>query len=146
MDAQLIRIVPKKDDAKAVEPGVLAHLEELEDDYKIADDVPDFRNWKVSLADGRRVGRTGDLVVDTANMAGKYVEVKVDKEVALGDDDRWVLVPLESVRVDDKDDCVVIDRLPAGGLAAAPVRRDRLPTPDEQRAINRYFDLDRPAP
>jgi hypothetical protein len=143
MNSQLIRIVPKKDDAKAVEPGVLAHFEDLEGDYKLADDTPDFRNWKVSLADGREAGKAGDLVVDTSSMAGKYVEVKLDKEVALGAEDRWVLVPLESVRLDTNDKRIVIDRVPSGGLADAPPRRDQLPTSEEQRAISRYYDLDR---
>jgi hypothetical protein len=146
MNSRSIRIVPKKGDVKAVEPGVLAHLDDLEGDYELADGIPDFRNWKVTLADGREVGRTGDLIVDTSTMAGKYIEVKVDKEVALGDEDRWVLVPADSVRLDDDEDRVVLDRLPAGGLAGAPLRGNQLPTLEEQRLISRYYEADRPTP
>ena len=140
MNTQSILIVPKRDGARAVAPGALAHLSDLDDDYMIADPLPDFRDWKVTLPDGRRVGTVDDIVVDTSTMTGKYVEVKVDRDVLLGDEDRWVLVPVESIRVDADGTRVVVDRLPAGGLADAPRRRGQLPTAEEERVIVAYYD------
>jgi sporulation protein YlmC with PRC-barrel domain len=137
----MLQIVPKRDDARAVAPGLLAHLRDLEDDYMIADPVPDFRSWPVTLPDGRRVGTVDDIVLDTSTMMGKYVEVKVDHDVLLSDEDRWVLIPVESVRVEDDESRVVIDHLPVGGLAGAPRQEDRLPTVEEQRAILAYFEF-----
>lgn len=141
MDPHSIRIVPKRDDARAVAPGALAHLSDLDHDYMVADPLPDFRHWKVTLPDGRRLGKVDDIVVDTSTMMGKYVEVKADRDVLLGDEDRWVLVPVESVRIDSAEDRVVIDHLPAGGLANAPRHRGRIPTAEEERVVLGYFEI-----
>jgi sporulation protein YlmC with PRC-barrel domain len=139
--AHAIRIVPKRDDAPAVAPGLLAHLSDLADDYMIADPVPDMRDWTVTLPDGRRVGVVDDVIVDTSTMTAKYVELRIDPEVLLGDESRWVLVPVESVRVDAGGPRVVIEHLPVGGLADVPRPDRRVPTTEEQRAILRYFEI-----
>lgn len=141
MNLLSIQIVPKRDNARAVAPGLLAHLSDIDDDYMIADPFPDFRDWKVTLPDGRRVGKVEDVIVDTSTMTGRYIEVKVDRDVLLSDEDRWVLVPVESARVDSDETRVVIDHLPAGGLDGAPRHRGELPTAEEQRAILAYFEI-----
>lgn len=141
MNPHAMRIVPKRDDASAVVPGALARLSDLDDDYMLADPLPDFRDWKVTLPDGRRVGKVDEILVDTSTMLAKYVEVKVDHKVLLDDEDRWVLVPVESVRIDAGNARVVIDHLPVGGLAGAPRHHRRLPTPEEQDAILTYFEI-----
>jgi sporulation protein YlmC with PRC-barrel domain len=136
-----IPIVPKRADARPVAPGLLAHFSDLDDDYMIADPIADFRHWDITLPDGRRVGKVDDLIVDTSTWMVKYVEAKIDKDVLLADEDRYTLLPVESVRLDEADAHVVIDHLPIGGLAGAPRQRDRLPTPEEQRAILAYFEI-----
>ncbi|MDB4874983.1 MAG: hypothetical protein JWM41_1429 [Gemmatimonadetes bacterium] len=135
-----IRIVPKKDDAPAVAPGLLAHLGDL-DDYMIADPIPDFRDWNVTLADGRRLGKVDDVIVDTTTMTVKYVEVKLDRDVLVGEDDRWLLIPAELIRVDSDNARVLVDHLPAGGLTNAPQRARGLPSPSEERAILAYYEV-----
>lgn len=141
MNPQTIQIVAKRNDAPAVMPGLLAHLSDLDDDYMIADPIPDVRGWTVTLPDRHRVGRVDDVVLDTAAMTAKYLEVKVDPEVLLGEKDRWVLVPVESVRLSADEARIVIDHLPAGGLADAPHNNRELPTNAQQRAILAYFDI-----
>jgi sporulation protein YlmC with PRC-barrel domain len=136
-----IRIVSKRDDAPAVAPGLLAHLSDLDDDYMIADPVPDMRDWVVTLPDGRRVGVVDDIVIDTTTMTAKYVEVRVDAEVLLGDENRWVLVPVEAARVDADGLRVIIEHVPVGGLADVPRPDRRVPTAEEQSAILRYFEI-----
>jgi sporulation protein YlmC with PRC-barrel domain len=140
MNPLSIQIVPKRDDARALVPGKLADLGEIEDDYMIADPTPDFRGWKVTLPDGRRVGKVDEIIVDTSTMKAKYVEVKVDHDVLLSDEDRWVLVPIQSVSVDTDDRRVVIDHIPVGGLEHAPRYRGETPTPEEERVIIAYFE------
>lgn len=90
MNPPSIRIVPKRDDARTVVPGTLAHL--------------------------------------------------FDHEVLLDDDERWVLVPVQPVRVDADNTRVVIDHLPSGGLTDVPRQHGGLPTPEERRLILAYFD------
>ena len=141
MSSYVLKIVPKRDDARALAPGLLAHLGDIEDEYMLADPVPDFRGWPVTLPDHRRVGMVDDIVLDTSTMTGRYVEVRVDHGVLLSDEDRWVLVPVESVRIDHEESRVVIDHVPVGGLADAPRQEGRLPTAEEQRAILAYFEI-----
>ena len=68
MHANAIRIIAKRDDARAVAPGMLAHLSELGDDYMIVDPIPDFRDWKAIGPDGRPIGKVDDIIVDTSTM------------------------------------------------------------------------------
>ena len=142
MRARPIEVVPKRADAHAVLPGLLTHLSEIDDDYMIADPLPDVRDWQVVLPDCRRVGKVDDLIVDTSTMMVKYLEVKEDRHVTLSDTESWVLVPVELLaRIDEDGVRVVIDHLPPGGLANAPRHYGRTPTAQEQRVINAYFEI-----
>lgn len=84
MSSEMIRILPKRDDAPAVAPGLLVHL---------------------------------------------------------GNDERWILVPVDAVRVDTDEARVVLEHLPSGGLNRAPRQRGLVPTTEEQRVIHAYFEL-----
>ena len=138
----LIRIVPKRDDAPAVSPGLLVHLGDLDEDYMVIDPVPDFRDWPVTLPDGSRIGKVDDLIIDTSSMAARYLEVHVSRDVHLGHDERWILVPVEAIHVDADQAHVVMDHLPRGGLNGAPRQRGRVPTNEEQRVIHAFFELE----
>ena len=137
-----IRLFPKDDDA-TVEPGELAHLSALTD-YQIEDPAPDIRGWTVKLRDGQTVGKVDDLVVDTDNLVVRYFEMKVGREFRRGDDEEWVLVPINVAHLDDADDVVMIHRLPS---AIAKARRSRIgmeplrtPTDAEALAVTAAFE------
>ena len=103
------------DDMRGTSVGALRHLDEL-DDFEIADGEPDIRGWDVKAADDRKVGEVADLLVDTGAKEVRYIEVRLDKEVAEeasrpGDDLnprseplRHVLVPIGATRRDDEHD------------------------------------------
>ncbi len=61
--------------------GQLAHLDDL-DDFTIAEGEPDIRGWDVRGADGTKVGTVEDLLIDTAAMKVRYIEVKLERDVA----------------------------------------------------------------
>lgn len=61
--------------------GRLVHFDDV-DDFKIAEGEPDIRGWDVRGTDGEKIGEVEDLLVDTAAMKVRYIEVKVDKEIA----------------------------------------------------------------
>jgi sporulation protein YlmC with PRC-barrel domain len=137
--ADELRVVPKSDDA-TVAPGMLAHLSGLQG-FMIADPDPDIRGWKVVLPDGRRVGKVDDVLVDTSDLKVRYLEVKVDHDAIRTDEDTWVLVPVGAARLDEKDDVVVIDRLPKAGLGGAPRKeRGRAPTAAHEREVRDYYE------
>ncbi|HKW45823.1 MAG TPA: PRC-barrel domain-containing protein [Gemmatimonadaceae bacterium] len=136
-----IHIEPKRDDAPAVAPGLLVHFGDLDEDYVIDDPTPDFRDWPLTLSDDRRVGKVDDLIIDSSTMTVKYLEVHVARDVHLGHAERWILIPVEAVRVDTDNPRIVIDHLPSGGLNGAPRQRGLVPTTEEQRVIHAYFAL-----
>ena len=61
--------------------GGLAHLDDL-DDFQIAEGEPDIRGWDVRGADGQKLGEVEDLLVDTVALKVRYIEVKLDKDIA----------------------------------------------------------------
>jgi photosynthetic reaction center H subunit len=100
------------------ELGALRRLSEL-DDYRVASGAPDPRGWTVSAADGGEVGRVRDLIVDTGAMRVRYLDVELDA-AAPGTGERHVLLPIGRARLDDADDRVLVDSLPAAGVQALP--------------------------
>ena len=102
-------------DAGAARGGSLARLDEL-DNYRVADGNADIRGWDVRTQDGRKVGKVEELIVDTAALKARYMEVKLDRDFAGGDDERWALIPIGTAHLDEKEDEVIVNRVPASGF------------------------------
>jgi stress response protein YsnF len=96
-------------------------LHEL-DDLQIAANDVDPRGWAVFSEDGQRLGAVTDLLVDTAAMKVRYLEVALDGRAAAGaeDDSRRVLFPVGTARLDGADDRVFVnvDSASVDGLPA----------------------------
>jgi len=58
----------------------VAPLRELTD-YKVAGDDPDVRGWTVIANDGQKVGEVNDLLVDTAALRVRYLDVELDGDL-----------------------------------------------------------------
>jgi len=137
MTADEIRVVPKSDDAKTV-PGLLRHFSELKG-FKVADPAPDIDGWKVELPNERKVGTVDDLIIDTTDLSVRYLEVKADHEALGTDDDEWVLIPVRRARIDDGEHRVIVDGLPAVGIAGAPRFTRGVPTKAQEQQLQEYF-------
>ncbi len=87
--------------------GQLAHLSEM-DNFEIADGEPDINGWDVRTMAGEKIGDVDDLIVDTATMKVRYIEVKLEKELAPNEDRRHALIPIGSARLDDDKDDVMV--------------------------------------
>ncbi len=96
----------------------VAPLSELSD-FKVAENEPDIRGWKVRSSDGREIGKIKDLIGDTGAMKIRYLDVSLDKKALNLKDDRRVLIPIGAARLNDDDDVVVINR-PSVDLASLP--------------------------
>jgi uncharacterized protein (TIGR02271 family) len=92
-------------------------------DYEVAQGNPDIRGWHVIAADRTRVGKVEDILVDTAAMRVRYVDVELDR--SLRSQERHVLVPIEAVDLDGDRHAVVVDRLAGRDLAALPPYDER---------------------
>ena len=99
-------------------------------DFKVSHDDIDPRGWAVYSQDGQKLGEVKDLLVDTAAMQVRYLQVGLDRDVAGDSDGRRVLFPVGTARLDDSDDRVFVDATAAAvsGIpaytAGAPVTRE----------------------
>ncbi|HYG63423.1 MAG TPA: PRC-barrel domain-containing protein, partial [Thermoanaerobaculia bacterium] len=96
-------------------------------DFKVAKGDPDVRGWEVLANDGRRIGKVDELLVDTAAMKVRYLDVDLDRDIrgAMGGEslagdmkNDHVLIPIGSAQIHEREDRVVVDLLHTlvGGL------------------------------
>jgi len=126
----------KYDDLDRVVP-----LDQL-DDYQVADGDPDVRGWEVIAADGRKVGEVDQLLVDTAAMKVRYLDVDVDEELAGHGpaEDRHVLIPIGYARLDLDEDRVIVDLLASRDVVTLPEYNHGPITRDFEADLRRRFD------
>jgi photosynthetic reaction center H subunit len=118
--------------------GSLRRLEELKD-FQVAEGDRDIRGWDVRAPDGKKIGKVEELIVDPAERRARYMEVKVDHDAIGVDDDRHILVPIGTARLRDDDHDVMIERLPARGLAGAPTYRRGPITREYETSLREYY-------
>jgi len=79
------------------------------DDVEISKDDPDPRGWDVIGSDGRKIGEVKDLLVDTAAMKVRSLEVELEGSTFNWNDNRRVALPADGVRLDEDRDNVVLE-------------------------------------
>lgn len=114
-------------------------LDEL-DDFSVAEGDPDVRGWDVLSADGRKIGQVDNLLVDTAAMKVRYLEVDVDDDVLEGSGDRHILVPIGYARLHEEDDQVLVDSLKSTDVMALPEYRQEPLTRAYESSVRERFD------
>ncbi|HOC19747.1 MAG TPA: PRC-barrel domain-containing protein [Vicinamibacterales bacterium] len=90
------------------------------DNVEVAKDDPDIRGWDVTTSDGQDLGEVKDLLVDTRTMKVHAVEVELEGSRFNWNDNRRVVVPVDSLRVNRDDDEVVISGMRKDEIAALP--------------------------
>ncbi|MGI9091601.1 MAG: DUF2382 domain-containing protein [Gemmatimonadaceae bacterium] len=103
-------------------------------DFKVAEGSPDPRGWDVIASDGMKVGKVHDLVVDTGGMRTRYLDIRLDTDIAGDGDDRDVLLPVGAASLDDQDDHVVVGMTMAQ-IAAFPVYSHGSVTREYENAV-----------
>ena len=116
----------------------LVRLEELKG-FKVADGDSDIRGWAVKTPDGRKVGKVEELIVDPAERRVRYMEIKADRKALGIDEDRHILVPIGTARLDDDGNDVLLERLPAQGLAGVPAWKRGPITRDYETSLRNYY-------
>ncbi len=122
----------------------LARLEDL-DDCKVADSDPDTRGWSVKTADGCKAGKVDGLIVDTAAMQVRFLDIELDRKTLKLNDDRHILVPISNARLDDDHDDVLLGSMTAAQVATLqpyqhgqPIVQGTAPAPREDDAKKFY--------
>lgn len=116
-------------------------LDELSD-FKVADGDPDVRGWDVLSADGQRIGSVENLLVDTAAMKVRYLDVDLDDELLSTDRDRHVLVPVGYARLDRDENRVRVDALNSTDVGALPAYTHEPLTRDYETTVRTSWDRD----
>ncbi len=117
--------------------GQLAHLSEM-DDYEIADGEPDIVGWDVCASNGEKIGDVEDLLVDSATMRVRYLEVKLETDLVPNNDRRHCLIPIGSARLDDDQDNVLVSMESERLLALPPYVRGALSRGYEQSVVDGF--------
>lgn len=135
----------------------IAPLKELKD-YKVAKDDPDVRGWNVIGRDGRPVGEVHDLLVDTAAMRVRYLDVELDRDLlaaapsvpgatgvagahpVAGGAKYHVLVPIGSARLDEDHDRIHLEGLDSQDAALLPAYDHHAFGREYESGLRRRFD------
>jgi sporulation protein YlmC with PRC-barrel domain len=121
--------------------GQLTHLSDWSD-YKIADGEPDIHGWDVRGTNGEKVGDVEDVLVDSVTRRVRYIEIKLEKDLAANVERRHALLPIGAVRLDEHDKNVHVN-LESERLRSLPkyVRGDLSPA-YEQSVVNIFRRAD----
>jgi photosynthetic reaction center H subunit len=109
-------------------------------DFEVADGDPDVRGWEVLAADGRRIGEVDNLLIDTAAMKVRYLDVDLHDDVVGEQGDRHILVPIGYARLDESEDHVFIDNLTAEQLRGMPMYDHGPLSRDYETSLRQQFD------
>ena len=124
----------------AIERDRVAPLDEL-DNFEVADGDPDVRGWEVLGADGRKIGEVDDLLVDTAAMKVRYLDVDLDDDLLPeAGTDRHILIPIGCARLDENDNQIFVDTLNASTVGTIPGYAHQPITRDYETELRTYFD------
>jgi hypothetical protein len=113
------------------------------DDFKVAEGEPDVRGWEVLASDGRKIGEVDELLVDTAAMKVRYLDVDVDDGMIAGGADRHVLIPIGYARLDEDSDRVMVDALASADLGGVPSYDQGPLTRDFETSVRESFSARR---
>ncbi|HEX6259119.1 MAG TPA: PRC-barrel domain-containing protein [Woeseiaceae bacterium] len=111
-------------------------------DFEVADHDPDVRGWEVKDANGARIGEVDQLLVDTDARKVRYLDVGVDSDLLETKEERHILIPIGSARLDRGEEHVRVDRLRAVDLAQLPEYRHEPLTHDYEIVLRQRFDPD----
>jgi sporulation protein YlmC with PRC-barrel domain len=111
--------------------------------HRIAPGEPDIRGWLVIAADGRRLGRITDVLIDLDTLAAEHLAVRLDRGIASQLDRATVVLPLESGQAAAVRPHVHLRRTTTHDLAGLPaVDGDALESHDEHR-LRAFFKCDK---
>lgn len=106
---------------------------------RVADGEPDIRGWEVVGQDRRTIGTVHDLVVDSAEMKVRYVDVEMRRAALDADQDRHVLIPIGYARLDEDDDRVLVNNIATTAAGSLPAYEHAPITREQEAALHRTY-------
>ncbi len=108
-------------------------------DFRLAGGASDLRGWSVFAADRQRVGTVTEMLVDPTAMKVRYLDVDLDDDLFTLTDDRHVLVPTESVDLQERSRDVWIRGVRAEEVARLPAYMGGAVDPLVERSVGEAF-------
>lgn len=115
------------------------------DDFKVAEGEPDVRGWAVIASDGRTIGEVDQLLVDTAAMKVRYLDVDVDDDLLEVDEDRHILIPIGYARLDPDQDRIYVDQMASTQVTTIPAYTREPLTRSYETTLGTAYGADRTA-
>lgn len=112
----------------------LFRLNELEN-FKVSEDEPDIRGWKVVGQDGNTVGKVDELIVDPNQKKVRYIDVNIGQQFSKGNADRHLLIPIGATRIHEKEDNILIQGINEEKLKRCPVLEQEPITRDYEHSL-----------
>jgi PRC-barrel domain. len=126
-------------DYRTEDGAQIAPLSDLKE-FQVSEGYKDIRGWRVDSADGKKVGKVHDLLVDLDGMRTRYIDVRLDSSVAASHGDRDVLIPIGSARIAQEGDVVVVP-LTAERVSLLPVYDHGVLSRTYESELRRHFTL-----
>jgi photosynthetic reaction center H subunit len=114
-------------------------LDEL-DDFQVAEGDPDVRGWEVFASDSRKIGEVEDLLIDTAAMKVRYLDVELDDELLGSGQDRHVLIPIGYARLHENDDHIFVDELASTDVGTIPAYTHEPLTHEYETTVVQHYN------
>lgn len=108
-------------------------------DLQVADGEPDIRGWEVVGQDRRTIGTVHDLVVDSAEMKVRYMDVEIRRAAIDADQDRHVLIPIGYARLDEDDDRVLVNNIATTAAGSLPAYEHAPITREQEAALHQTY-------
>jgi hypothetical protein len=100
---------------------------------------PDIRGWLLVGAEGRRAGRVTDVLLDPDGDQPRFIEVTLDRGVAIAADTPSVVVPIECLRADPVRPHVHLLRVAARELVHIPASGQPPVDESAESLLRRFF-------
>ena len=116
--------------------------------HQISPGEPDIRGWLVVGADGQRVGRVKDVLIELHSLSARHIEIGLDPSVADRAKVATIIVPVESLQVAPIRSLIHLHLVTMHDLVDVPrFVSGREPVhPEKHEALQRFFRVhERPA-
>jgi hypothetical protein len=126
------------------ETGTVRPLSAMSD-LRVADGEPDIRGWEVVGKDRRAIGTVHDLVVDSAELRVRYMDVEIRSAAIDAEHDRHVLIPIGYARLDEDEDRVMVNTIATTAAGSLPAYEHAPITREEECALHETYAQASPA-
>lgn len=116
------------------------------DKYEVASENPDVRGWAVMGADGEKLGKVDELIVDPGIEKVRYLDISLDNDLFTGEENKHILIPIGAARLHGTDNVVLVNSLDRSRVREFPEYRGESISRDLEHKIRSALRNEKPSP